>query len=235
MTIPYQGGSLAAFLPLMNVTTNYTSIIADAAAVDFSSLYPPDIDPTVLAGYEAQRALILDLYASPQTTVQETVWGVDNTIPIAMLKPLSRGTVTINATDSTADPVLDYHTFEYPTDLDISVQALKKTREWLQSPPMQELGAVETFPGLNVSTDAEIAASIRTFAFSSWQHPTCSCPMMPLALGGVVDPELRVYGVNGLRIVDASVMPMIVDSHTSPAVYAMAEKAADIIKAVQKD
>jgi choline dehydrogenase-like flavoprotein len=206
-----------SYLPLQNITNDYNDIIQSAAAVDPKSLFPTNIDPTIIAGYKAQSALILDLYASAQATVQEVAWQGGDTVPIAMLKPLSRGVITINTTDPTAPPVFDYGTFSHPADLDIAVAALKKTRQWLDSAPMQEVGAQETFPGRNVSSDAQIAASIRTFATSTWAHPTCSCSMMKRELGGVVDSELRVYGVQGLRIVDASVMPMIIGSHTVSA------------------
>lgn len=91
---------------------------------------------------------------------------------------------------------------------------------------MQALGTVETFPGPNVSTDAEIEAAIRNAATSSWQHPSSSCAMMKKRWGGVVDAEVRVYGVKGLRVVDASVFPMAVAGHTSSSVYAVAEKVS---------
>ena len=96
----------------------------------------------------------------------------------------------------------------------------------MASEPMQEVDAQETYPGMNVSSDQQIAAAIRTFATSSWQHPTSSCAMMKRALGGVVDPELRIYGVNGLRIVNASIFPMGIGGHTSSTVYAVAEKVS---------
>ena len=233
MTIAYESGSIVAFLPLQNVTTNSQSIISSATDVDLASILPKDIDPSILKGYSAQRDLIIDLFKSPHATVQEVAFGGGDTVPIAMLKPLSRGTVTINSTDPFAAPVFDYGTFSHPADLEIAVQALKKTREWMNSAPMQEVGAKETFPGANITSDADIAASIRTFATSTWAHPSGSCSMMKREFGGVVDSELRVYGVKGLRIVDASIMPMIPGTHTSSTVYAVAEKAADMIKAAQ--
>jgi len=61
-----------------------------------------------------------------------------------------------------------------------------------------------------------------------------SCGMLPRYLGGVVDHELRVYGTKGLRIVDASIFPMAISGHISSTVYAVAEKAADMIKSVQE-
>lgn len=229
-TIPYLSGSLVSFLPLQNVTSNYKSIIQSASKVNLRSVLPAGADASILRGYKAQSKLILDLYNSPQATVEEVAWGGGNTVPIAILKPLSRGVITINSTDPTDPPVFDYGTFAHPADMDVAVASLKKVRDFMFSGPMQEVGAAETYPGTNVTTDEQIAASIRQFATSTWAHPACSCAMMPLNMGGVVDSELQVYGVTGLRIVDASIMPMIPGTHTSSPVYAVAEKAADIIK-----
>ena len=196
MTIPYYSGSIVAFLPLQNVTKDHDSVIRAASEVGIDSVLPAGADGTILAGYKAQRDLILDLYRSAHATVQEVAFGGGNTVSIAMMKPLSRGIITINTTDPLAPPVFDFGTFTHPTDLDIAVLALKKTRAFMTSGPMLEVGAAETYPGMNVTSDADIREAIRGFATSSWQHPTCSCAMMPRELGGVVDPELRVYGVS---------------------------------------
>jgi len=226
MTIPYYSGSIVAYLALQNMTTNYQDIISSASAVNLTSLLPPDIDRTILAGYEAQHALLLNLYKSPHAAVEEVAWGGGDTVSVAMIRPFSRGSILINTTDPTIPPVYDFGTFSHPTDLTVAVESLKKVREWMASGPMQEVGAQETYPGKNVSSDQQIAAAIRTFATSSWQHPTSSCAMLKRDLGGVVDPELRVYGVNGLRIVDASIFPMGIGGHTSSTVYAVAEKVS---------
>jgi choline dehydrogenase-like flavoprotein len=226
MTIPYFSGTTVAYIPLQNVTDGYQRFIKAASSIDPASVLPDDVDPTVLAGYEAQRSLTLDLYGSSHATVTEVAWAGGNTISIATLKPLSRGTIVINTTDPSEPPVFDYRTFSDPTDLDIAVLSIKKTRDWTDSGPMQEIGAVETYPGRNVSSNREIAAAIRNFATSTWAHPTSSCSMLKRELGGVVDSKLRVYGVKGLRVVDASIMPMIIGSHTSSTVYAVAEKVS---------
>lgn len=201
-------------------------MIKTAAAVALGPLLPAGAGPSILAGYKAQRDIILGLYASPTETVQEVAFGGGNTVPIAMLKPLSRGSILINSSDPLAAPVFDYQTFNHPTDMDIAVQALKKTRQFMASKPMQEVGAQESFPGINVQGDKAIEASIRTFATSTWAHPVGTLSMMKREYGGVVDPHLRVYGIKGLRVVDASIMPLIPATHTSSTVYAVAEKVS---------
>lgn len=132
----------------------------------------------------------------------------------------------INTTEPNAPPFVDFGTFSHPTDLTVATESLKKVRDWMASSPMQAIGARETYPGSNITGEAEIAAAIRQFAVSSWQHPTSTCSMMKREMGGVVDSELRVYGVKGLRVVDASIFPMVVAGHTSSTVYAVAEKVS---------
>lgn len=224
MTIPYFGGSSVAFLPLQNVTSNYQDIIASASMTNLTSLLPSNADRTIVSGYQAQIDILLDLYKSPHAAVEEVAWGGGNTVCVAMIRPLSRGSILINTTDPFKPPVLDFGTFSHQTDLDVATRALKKVRDWATSAPMKEIGAYETYPGVNISSDRDIREAIRQGAVSSWQHPTSTCSMLKRELGGVVDSKLRVYGVKGLRIVDASVFPMAVAGHTSSTVYAVAEK-----------
>ncbi|KAI4721172.1 glucose-methanol-choline oxidoreductase [Aureobasidium sp. EXF-10727] len=231
MTVPYLSGSTVAFLPLQNITSDYHSIIASASSVNLSSLLPLSTHPPIISGYEQQIKLLQSLYSSPRAAVAEIAWEGGNTLPLAIIRPSSRGAIYINTTDPSAAPVVDFNTFSHPIDMAIAIASVKKIREWASSPPMQALGILETFPGKNVSTDAEIEEAIRNTATSSWQHPSSTTAMMKRELGGVVDDELRVYGTKGLRIVDSGVFPMVVAGHSSSSVYAVAEKAADIIKA----
>ena len=229
MTIPYFGGSSVAFLPLQNITSNYQDIIASASRINLTSLLPANADHTVLAGYRAQLDILLDLYKSPHAAVEEVAWEGGNTVCVAMIRPLSRGSILINTTDPTEPPILDFGTFSHQTDLEVASRALKKVRDWAASAPMQEIGAYETYPSVNISSDNDIAEAIRQGAVSSWQHPTSTCSMLKGELGGVVNSKLRVYGVKGLRIVDASIFPMAVAGHTSSTVYAVAEKVRPVM------
>lgn len=223
-TMPYQAGSDVAFLPLRNFSSDYLKYIDHAKAVQIKDISPPGTNPSIIRGHKAQVDILLNHYASEDTATQESTFNGSPIVIIVNLKPLSRGSILINSTNPRADPQIDFGTFTHPTDLEVLVASLKKNRELLSSAPMQQLGIVELSPGLSVQSDAEIAAALKNGTLSSWQHPVGTVAMMPEELGGVLDPELRVYGVEGLRVVDASMMPMVPASHTSSTVYAVAEK-----------
>lgn len=94
---------------------------------------------------------------------------------------------------------------------------------------MASLTPVETKPGLNVTSDKDIGDYLKTVLNPSEYHPVGTCPKMPLELGGVVDEELKVHGVRGLSIIDASIMPLTVGATTQSTVYAIAEKVSFLI------
>jgi choline dehydrogenase len=231
-TIVHQGGNTVAFLPLSDLPADEAQISSDSSLSTVLSTPYPNAPESVLVGYSAQKALILDLYSSDNTSVQETGWNSGSVLPITLLKPLSRGSVSIDTSDPLADPVVDWASLTVESDIDILVAALKKNREFMDTQAMREFGPIyELAPGANITSDKDVKAAIRAMAVPTYSHPCCSCAMMPEELGGVVAPDLKVYGVKGLRVVDASIMPIIPSAHLSATVYALAEKAADIIKA----
>lgn len=223
-TLCKNSGNVVAFNPLPHVTLNYTSIIAIAAFLSASSLYPPDIDPTIIAGYEAQRNIILNLYNSTATAVVETGFTSHSEIPLTLSKPLSRGTITISNRDPLNPPLVDWGALTNPADVEVMVAALKKQRELMATQAMQELGPIELSPGSNVTIDADIRAALRQQMQPTYAHLCSTCSMMKRELGGVVGPDLLVYGTKALSVVDASIMPLIPSTHTSATVYAIAEK-----------
>lgn len=108
------------------------------------------------------------------------------------------------------------------------VAALKKQRELMATQAMQELGPIELSPGANVTVDADIRAALRQQMQPTYAHLCSTCSMMKRELGGVVGPDLLVYGAEALSVVDASIMPLIPSAHTSATVYAIAEKVRQL-------
>ncbi|KAI8625502.1 GMC oxidoreductase-like protein [Xylariaceae sp. FL1651] len=227
-------GNTAVYLPLANVTSDYRSIASSVAkqlaSGELASYLPPGTAAPVVAGYRAQMELLARAYTHPAHPVFEAPFQGPPTVGF-LLKPLSRGSVLLNTSnpDHEAEPVLTYGTLSNPIDLDIMTTFLPLFRQVYSTPPMRSLGVVEVSPGPEVTAVEDIKAWVRQSTTASFQHPCCTAAMMPRALGGVVGRGLRVHGVKGLRVIDASIFPTLPGTHTSATVYAIAEKAADII------
>lgn len=216
------------FLPLLNYTEDGEGILAGMATDISTSYLPEDVDPSVKAGYEAQVEHIVKMHEDRSTAAQELMYvsgGV--TLSSILLHPLSRGWVQLNSTDPFDDPIVDPRYLSHPSDGQLSVEAIKYNRKIIATEALQRTGAVETFPGTNVTSDAAILELLKDRIVTVW-HPAGTCAMMPRDIGGVVDSELKVYGVENLRVVDASVMPILPAAHMQGSIYAMAEKVSSV-------
>ncbi|KAL4939209.1 hypothetical protein BDV06DRAFT_225234 [Aspergillus oleicola] len=186
------------------------------------------LDSTIVHGYEKIKAAILNAMAENKLALTENLLG-----GVASLqKPLSRGSIHAASTDPYVMPAVNYRSFSNPLDLKMLVQALRFNTDILPSTPaLKAIGAVVQSPAQGLS-DEELADFIRASAFPSFSHPTGTCAMLKPEDGGCVDSQLRLYGSEGrIRVVDASIMPVVPSTHTQSTVYAVAEKAADLIKA----
>jgi len=146
----------------------------------------------------------------------------------ALLHPDSRGKVLLRSSNPLDTPRIMYNFFSAPTDLPKLREGFKIAREVAYSKPMDTYRGVEKTPGDKVKTDAEIDAWIRKTVITA-HHPAGTCAM-GIGPDSVLDPTLRVRGVEGLRVVDASAMPDMVGAHINACVLMMAEKAADMIR-----
>jgi len=144
-----------------------------------------------------------------------------------LLRPRSRGTVKLASADRTVGPTIDPRFFSEPDDLEGLLRGVKLARRILEAPAFDPYRGVELLPGANVTTDAQLRDVIRRTAATAF-HPVGTC-RMGHDDAAVVDPELRVRGIDGLRVVDASIMPSIIGGNTNAPVIMIAEKAADMI------
>ncbi|KAF2127822.1 GMC oxidoreductase [Dothidotthia symphoricarpi CBS 119687] len=229
-------GNAAAFLPFKQFSTNYANITAQISAQNPLAYLPTRYanNKALLKGFLAQRTILIEHYLSDNAATGEypiQPWGRATT---AVQKPLSRGTLVLNATHPSANPIVVRNAFQNPVDKMVLGELVRwNRRHWTQQPLLQRFSPVETVPGAQYQTDEEIFdASITAGVLDpTYAHSSGACALMPEELGGCVDPTLRVYGVQNLRIVDASILPMIPAAHLQATMYAVAEKAADIIKA----
>lgn len=143
------------------------------------------------------------------------------------VRPESRGSVRLASSDPRTGPLVDPNYLSDPRDLKMTVKAVKLMREISRQPAFAAVGAKEFFPGNKVQTDDEIAEFIRAHGRTAY-HAVGTCRM-----GGddasVVDPRLKVRGIDGLRICDSSVMPKLISSNTNAASIMIGEKSSDLI------
>ncbi|WP_109483007.1 GMC family oxidoreductase N-terminal domain-containing protein [Paraburkholderia sp. C35] len=158
-------------------------------------------------------------------------WGHGYSLHVCVLRPHSRGTVTLASSDAREAPVIDPAFLSDPRDLDLLVEGVHLSRRILDAPSLALCGGRELYTR-HGQTDAELRATIAAHADTIY-HPVSTCRM-----GGdersVVDTQLRVRGVTGLRVVDASVMPTLIGGNTNAPTVMIGERAADFIAATRR-
>ena len=152
-------------------------------------------------------------------------WGYS--AHITLLRPKSRGFLMLSSSDPLDAPDIHLNMLSDPDDMEVLVKGVKALRDIFAAESLKKHAGEEVFPGHHVQTDEEIADFIRQKAAHVY-HPVGTCKM-GADEAAVVDYQLRVHGLKGLRVVDASVMPTLVSGNTNAPVIAMAEKASDMI------
>ncbi|AZD47810.1 GMC family oxidoreductase [Pseudomonas chlororaphis] len=151
------------------------------------------------------------------------------TASVCDLRPQSRGRVEIRSTDPQAAPLIQPNYLSHPEDLRVAADAIRLTRRIVAAPALQAFKPTEYLPGAELRSEEQLheaAARIGTTIF----HPVGTC-RMGQGTDAVVDAELRVHGIPGLRIADASIMPYITSGNTCSPTLMIAEKAAELILA----
>jgi choline dehydrogenase-like flavoprotein len=242
-----KGISSIAYLPLLNQLNSTGQSTLNSLFETYPTIPDPhfplarqyyDIARTCLTTPTEASGSYLDAVFQSLAPKPKTFAAISFTLS----QPLSRGNVHISSSDPTQPPIINPKYFSHPLDIEIYALHLQFL-ESLCSPTNTSPSPIATYIStLNTTSrkanpknyfqgtgGIEIAKDfIRRTGISNW-HPTSTCSMLPREKGGVVDNRLRVWGVKGLRIVDASVFPLTTRGNPMGTVYAVAERAAGLI------
>lgn len=160
---------------------------------------------------------------------RKLTWGHGFSCHVCLLRPKSEGSVKLASKDPMAQPLIDPDFLSHRDDMDRMVRGFKLVRNILQQPILARFGGRELDATAGAQTDAQIEQVIRDYADTIY-HPVGTCRMGHTDMD-VVNAQLQVHGLQGLRVVDASIMPRVVSGNTNAPVMMIAEKAADMIRA----
>ena len=197
-------------MPLTTVDPEgYQEIADDYLAQNAADYLPETYTEEQIAGYEAQREQLAAMMASPDNAWLELPLQASGRFSVVLIKSIARGTVLLQPNNIYAEPTVDYMTFVNPTEISIMTSNFRFVRRMHSTSALQALSPLEIQPGSGVNNDTQFEAYLRNSGGSSIAHNAGTCAMQPQELGGVVDAELLVYGVTGVSVADASIMPII--------------------------
>ncbi|KAJ6498249.1 alcohol oxidase [Mycena vulgaris] len=145
------------------------------------------------------------------------------TVAIMQVHPFSRGSVHINSSQPLANPIINPHYLEIPFETEILVKAQQFAQRWMLSEPMGGLVESLDAPPPSVKSDAAWQKRVTSLRHST-NHPIGTVAMAPRSMGGVVDSQLKVYGLENVRVVDAGIFPLTIGAPIQQTVYAIAEQ-----------
>jgi choline dehydrogenase len=170
-----------------------------------------------------QQFCVPSVYLEPGTTDLKPTWGL--TLNSCVLRPGSRGSVRLATKDAKDQPLVDPNYLQDPEDLRLSIGGVRQARRTLAQPPLRRMIEREIFPGPGKDTDEALTEHAKKFVKTVY-HPVGTARMGREGdARAVVTPDLKVKGVEGLRVADASVMPTIVSGNTNSTTLVIADKA----------
>jgi choline dehydrogenase-like flavoprotein len=218
LTLGFSLGSLPSILlsPLRYVlgkkgwlTTNYVEAGGFARTPLAEAL--PDVQFHFVPGYRSHRGRLFE-------------WGHGYAVHTCVLRPKSIGELRL---DRSGKPVIDFNFLSDPEDAKVLIEGLKLARKILADQQFDGIRGTEMLPGKDVQTDEQLMTYVREYAATVF-HPvgTCKMGVDPMS---VVGPDLKVHGIEGLRVVDASIMPTLISGNTNAPCIMIGEKAAEMI------
>ncbi|CAH0051777.1 unnamed protein product [Clonostachys solani] len=218
-----------AFPGFPSVAPDYADRLNAIRNGSIANSLPDSYDETLRAGYEAQLTSIIGLLEKDDVSAYELMSNSFGGLTVSVMQPLSRGNVSATSKSVWDAPKIDPRYCSHAFDCDMVEIGLRFNDRLIATKSMAELQPVPQAGFGPDVTHEELQRSLRASLHSDY-HPSCTASMLSRDLGGAVDTSLRVYGTKGLRVVDASIFPTIPGAHLQAAVYAVAEKAADVIK-----
>ncbi|KAK0439937.1 uncharacterized protein EV420DRAFT_1582948 [Desarmillaria tabescens] len=213
--------------------TNWISTVRNEYTA--SEAWIPSTDSTILAGYKSTFDVITQTYypsSIPQIEILLSLNAANTvTIQAALQHPLSRGQITLNSTSAFDQPQIDPGYFSHWADRDILRAAFKLVRKIAAAQPIAQYLGTESSPGTSVSSDDDLNTWMNANVHTDY-HPLGSMSMLPKAQGGVVDKYCLVYGTSNVRVVDASIFPMSMSSHTGSPAFAVGYQGATLIRGI---
>jgi len=229
-------GNALAFIPLPEVAPKSFRDLANQVKKLKNDEYLPAIykgSKKLLKGVDAQRKVLAELFQSKEAGIVEyPIPAAGSGVLVGLEKPLSRGYIAINPQNPQGPPKILYNALTNPIDKSVMAACVRYIRSVWARPELKQFSPVETSPGAQYQTDEELIKKMVELG-SIWptlSHPSGSCAMMPENMGGCVGDDLLFYGVEQLSIVDASILPLVPSQHIQSTMYAVGEKAGDIIK-----
>ncbi|TNY22372.1 GMC oxidoreductase [Rhodotorula diobovata] len=243
-TAPNDAVAYINLTTLMGSETAAQQFIDELAANQSAQVEAYSSNEFVQKGYNSSyTAELRDIYPSAVGQAEillsatGTYGGYGDSVTIqiqaAIQHPLSRGSVLINSTSTFDKPVIDAGYLTHPGDVQILRQAFKYARTISQTPPFSDYVLSELAPGDAVQTDEEWETWLRG-RVSTEYHAASTCSLLPEEDGGVVDTSTRVYGITGLRVIDASIIPISFSAHATAPTYGVAERAYDLLLSVPR-
>ncbi len=225
-TGPLTAGAIdGVAFPALPYVVNGSTAIPDAAAAQSPQQYLlTGVDSSILAGYAAQQQMLARALGDFTRAAYEIINANDGVLTVANMRPFSRGTVTLSSGRPFDPPIIDPRYGSNPIDLQVLQAAMDFNQRLMYTNSLSQMNPAQRFPPMDASEE-----EITSYMHSRWQteyHPGGTCAMMPFELGGVVSPELLVYGTQNLRVVDSSVIPMLPAAHLQAVVYGIAEKVS---------
>ncbi|KAF2149478.1 GMC oxidoreductase [Myriangium duriaei CBS 260.36] len=217
------------FLSVPQFSTRAQGLASMAQGQSSGQYLADGLDASVIQGYNRQKSALIPALSDNSRGGIEFLQDNAGNTQISNQRPLSRGSSHIVNNDPFTYPALDFRYGSNPVDFELMYDALAWNNKLFNTPQLQILQPVQNDPPKNPS-DQQMRDFLKRTLGTEY-HPSGTAAMMPREDGGVVDANLLVYGTQNVRVVDASIHPIIPAAHLQTVVYGVAEKAADIIKA----